>query len=596
MEEQKKGKAASKKTTKAKAKPKKLRKTSIGVKVYSMMAIIGAVFLIVVFANIKIMGEVEKRNDTLVNVYVELQSAKGATAEAYQQTAKYCESCVNRPKDVNFAGLESSIQSVETHMAETKAYAAKTGDKNLVNRVEAWEVKMNDFLDSAKCILEESREGDMESASNVLYALGGPYTFAQMAQGDFEELFNAELKNMERVNAEAISQIRTINMALIGVVVVLFVVMILIIYRTIVRPTKKSGEQIRTISDKIAKNEGDLTERIAITYGDEVGQMAMGVNGFLDQLQNVMQSLKKEADNMMSSAEMVLESVDASTENADSVSAAMQQMAASMEEVSATLNTIATGSDAILGQVQTMVESTCSGVEMVREIKTRAQSLHTQTLSDKNETSDRILEIRDMVEAAVEESRNAEKISELTGQILDIASQTNLLALNASIEAARAGEAGKGFAVVADEIRQLADSSRETANNIQEISNLVIGSVEKLAANSENMLAFIDEKVMKDYDGFVTVVEQYETDADSINEVFHDFAAKTDEIRNTVEDMNQGINDISIAIDENAQDVTGVAENAVSLVEAMNKIQQETENNQSISRQLNSEVNRFKKV
>ena len=49
---------------------------------------------------------------------------------------------------------------------------------------------MNDFLDSAKRILEESREGDMESASNVLYALGGPYTFAQIAQGDFEELFN----------------------------------------------------------------------------------------------------------------------------------------------------------------------------------------------------------------------------------------------------------------------------------------------------------------------------------------------------------------------------------------------------------------------
>ncbi len=110
------------------------------------------------------------------------------------------------------------------------------------------------------------------------------------------------------------------------------------------------------------------------------------------------------------------------------------------------------------------------------------------------------------------------------------------------------------------------------------------------------MLAFIDEKVMQDYDGFVKVVEQYEADADSINEVLGQFAAKTDEIRNTVEDMNNGINDISTAIDENAQDVTGVAQNAVSLVEAMNKIQAETENNQAISQQLNEQVNRFKRV
>lgn len=68
---------------------------------------------------------------------------------------------------------------------------------------------------------------------------------------------------------------------------------------------------------------------------------------------------------------------------------------------------------------------------------------------------------------------------------------------------------------------------------------------------------------MQDYDGFVKVVEQYEADADSINEVLGQFAAKTDEIRNTVEDMNNGINDISTAIDENAQDVTGVAQSRI---------------------------------
>lgn len=616
-EENKGQKIASKKAAKdakkqraSKVKPAKVKKSAnkdvkkaglfrglgIGAKIYSILAVIGVAFLAVVIINITALGSLQTSNDELVNVYFELEAAKSETAESYQQTAKYAEACINDQKSVNVAGLESTIAEVKTNMETTIACANATGDAKLIERVEKWQSKMDKFLDAADLVLMRVKQGDVEAATNALSAMAAPYSYAEIAQRDFETLFSEELDSIEASNAAEISQIRVINMAFVGIVFLVIIVMFLIIYQTVVRPTKKSGAQIRGISDKISRNEGDLTERIAVTYKDEVGQMAMGVNGFLDQLQSVMKNLKTEADKMTTSAQEVLRSVGSSTENADSVSAAMQQMAASMEEISATLSTITAGSDAILTEVQNMVASADDGVTLVKEIKTRAQSLHTQTIDDKNETSERIVEIRTQVEDAVEESRSAEKISELTGQILDIASQTNLLALNASIEAARAGEAGKGFAVVADEIRQLADSSRETANNIQDISNLVIGSVEKLAANSQNMITFIDEKVLQDYDGFVKVVEQYESDADSMNQVIDAFATKTDEIRNTVEDMNSGINDISTAIDENAQDVTSVAENTVSLVEAMNRIQRETENNQEISQQLNQEVSRFKKV
>ena len=127
----------------------------------------------------------------------------------------------------------------------------------------------------------------------------------------------------------------------------------------------------------------------------------------------------------------------------------------------------------------------------------------------------------------MEERKNVDKINELTGNILDIASQTNLLALNASIEAARAGEAGKGFAVVADEIRNLADNSRDTANDIQNISNMVTGAVDALAGNAEKMIQFISEHVMKDYDGFVDVADQYQNDADEMNLILMDFANKS---------------------------------------------------------------------
>ena len=204
--------------------------------------------------------------------------------------------------------------------------------------------------------------------------------------------------------------------------------------------------------------------------------------------------------------------------------------------------------------------------------------------------------IQKNVVEAVEASKSVNQIKDLTDNILSIASQTNLLALNASIEAARAGEAGKGFAVVADEIRQLADDSRETANRIQEISGMVIEAVSDLAGNAKEMIRFVDEEVVNEYDNFVKIIENYEADSEEANSTFSEFATMSGESVKTMTDMNEGINNISVTIEESAKGVSNVAEEISQLVSAISSITVQAGENKNISDGLSGEVSKFEKM
>ena len=386
------------------------------------------------------------------------------------------------------------------------------------------------------------------------------------------------------------------NIILIVAILAVMAITILVVKRTIAKPAQDASLHLSGIVQKMEDNHGDLTERIQTKSKDEVGQLVEGINGFMDQLQNLMKKMRDESAKMMVSAGEVTNRVDESNKSAMNVSAATQELAASMEEVAATLDQISKGSTEILERVQNMDRSAQDGSVNVLNIRNHARDMKEEAEGSKNAAIDVFREVGSTLQEAVGESRSVEKINTLTGNILDISSQTNLLALNASIEAARAGEAGKGFAVVAEEIRVLADNSRETASNIQEISELVTAAVNKLASQASKMLEFVNTNVVHDYDNFVDIIAQYERDADEMNSTLTDFAEQAAAMAETMKVMNQGIGDIAVTVDESAKGVSGVAEDATQLVTAISHIQEQTQYNQAISKELEGEANRFERV
>ncbi len=397
------------------------------------------------------------------------------------------------------------------------------------------------------------------------------------------------------------SNIRVSGTAVFNIVLILFIIVLMVATTIVVRisiakPAKDASSHLSEIVQKIKENRGDLTERIQTKSQDEIGQLVLGINGFIENLQNLMKKMQEQSAKMMLSVDEVTCQVDESNKNAMSVSSTTQEIAASMEAVASTLEQISQGSAQILEKIQTMDENAQTGSANMRDIRNRARNMKGEAEGSKKDAIQVFHEVGTSLQQAVGESKSVEQINALTGTILSIASQTNLLALNASIEAARAGEAGKGFAVVAEEIRALADNSRETASDIQKISELVTAAVNKLAAEASKMLEFVNREVVQDYDNFVNIIVQYEQDADEMNGILTDFAGQVAAIAQTMETMNQGIGNINITVDESAKAISEVAEDSSQLVGAISHIQEQTENNRVISKELENEVKRFEKV
>ena len=378
-------------------------------------------------------------------------------------------------------------------------------------------------------------------------------------------------------------------LSIIAFLITLYSVFILMIIKLII-----ANHEINDIINGIDQSQGDLTKRISILSNDEIADLGNGINTFMGKLQSIMKMIIENSRKLEEVVSEVQQSVRTSNDSASDLSAVTQELSATMQEVGHSATIINQNADSVRSEVEMIADKSSSINDYSKKMKENADKMELDARTNMQETSTKVQEILEVLNQAIEDSKSVEQVNGLTNDILKISSQTNLLALNASIEAARAGEAGKGFAVVANEIRQLASSSRQTANRIQEINSVVINAVHNLAGHSNNLVEYMTDSILPEFENFVSSGEQYRDNATYIEGVMNEFTTKTDDLKRAVDEIASSIETITDAIEEGAKGVTGAAESTQILVSDMENISNRMDENQQIAAALQRETNVFK--
>lgn len=491
-------------------------------------------------------------------------------------------------------GLVDSIRATETAMEESIAAYAPYVAEGSKTDYEMLKTSYEEFQKAMANVMAFSAANQNESA----YAV---------ANGDLATIGNsmqASINNMKEANVTAAEEAKSVlagnyydalaRSGLLSVIGIIAVIMAVVVVMTkVIKPLVRAQKELAGIIQGIDERQGDLTKRITVTSNDEIAALGRGINVFMEKLQDILKIISENSQKMDEVVGEVLGSVGTSTNSVADLSALTEELTATMEEMSSNATLINENADSVRQEANQIAEKTNEINAYSKEMKKHADSIEQSARSSKETTDEKVTEMLTILDRAIKESESVKQVDSLTNEILTIAKQTNLLALNASIEAARAGEAGKGFAVVAEEISQLATASSNAANRIQTINAVVVGAVENLAGNANELVDFMRESIMPEFDVFVQAGSEYRDNAAYIENTMQEFTTRTDALNDSVSEIANSIETISNAIDEGASGISSVADSTQTLVDDMDNISGRMNENAQMAAALKDETEVF---
>ena len=506
---------------------------------------------------------------------------------------------------------------VLTHVMTTNSVTMDTLSEKILQDIADMEQQIEEFgallsegderkeaLDSASAELAKYRK----TVESLLVTSAENKTQAYVSATSNLPMFNEHIENymnrMLEITAQEMEQAQgqmeqsaarvpgIISVASIALLVVVIVIM-LGLRLWVIGPVKKATKQVDELVEGIRCNKGDITKRIHVGSRDEVGRLAIAINDLVAQMQIIIRAITEGCGQMEEKQADIISNVEKVNATADHTMQNLGIMSEGMQLVTGAIDGVQQDTGVLDHTVENMLEVAQNGRNYAADIKEKAGKMKVTAVESKQEATLVMKEIDTAMTESIANSRQIHKITELTEEILGIAGTTNLLALNASIEAARAGEAGRGFAVVAEEIRKLADSSRESANNIQEISNRVVESVEELSENATRLLEFMNTRVMKDYDALEDTGSNYHEAADHVDEMMNKFGQKIDELLSVLQNVNTANTQMEATVGDSTEKLSVVEKNNQGLQQEMKDISYAVEELAASAGQLKESIRCF---
>jgi len=417
------------------------------------------------------------------------------------------------------------------------------------------------------------RSRDHATYAAVLANKGGPSDemMSQMgALGKENKSFSDAMSNYDKaIAADFQRQLDTVDAwsvrsKLTGLVMLIFAVLSCasawwVIQFKVVLPLRSLALRIQDI----AEGEGDLTRRVPVEGRNEIDEVGIWFNLFLDKLQDVMRKVKSDTQRLTAASEELNASASRMAQGADAQQGQTAMVATAMHQMAAIVTEVSRNSDAAALKTRQAADDARDGGKVVE-----------QTISMMHAVTESVDQVSRQIAGLGERSNQVGKIVEV---IDEIAGRTNLLALNAAIEAARAGEQGRGFAVVAGEVRNLAE---RTTNATKEIGAM-IGAIQHETQAAVQAMGQGTVQVRK---GVVAtgeagsklrlIIEGADEAAGMVNRIAAaatEQSTATDEVNSNVNQIAQISNETAIGARTSAKACVALTELALDLDSLMSK-------------------------